>query len=48
MANYKLTFTIPFKLSAYDHVTLKERLERELQSYFYDKDIEAHLADEDW
>lgn len=43
MANYRLTFSLPFRLSAYEHVTLKERLERELKSYFDDKDIKAYF-----
>lgn len=47
MAKYALTFTLPYKLGAYDHVTLKERLERELQSYLDDRDIKAFLAEED-
>ena len=47
MAKYTLTFTLPYKLSAYDHVTLNERLERELQSYLDDRDIKAFLTEED-
>ena len=47
MANYTLTFTLPCKLGAYDHVTLRERLERELQSYFDDRNIKAVLTEED-
>lgn len=47
MAKYALTFTLPYKLGAYDHVTLKERLERELQSYLDDRDIKAFLTEED-
>jgi hypothetical protein len=47
MAKYALTFTLPYKLGAYDHVTLNERLERELQSYLDDRDIKAFLTEED-
>lgn len=47
MAKYALAFTLPYKLGAYDHVTLKERLERELQSYLDDRDIKAFLTEED-
>lgn len=47
MAKYALTFTLPYKLGAYDHVTLSERLERELQSYFDDRSIKAILTEED-
>ena len=47
MAKYALTFTLPYKLGAYDHVTLKERLERELRSYFDDRSIKAFLTEED-
>ena len=47
MAKYELTFTLPYKLGAYDHVTLKERLERELRSYLYDRSIKAILTEED-
>lgn len=47
MAEYTLKFTLPYKLGAYDHVTLKERLERELQSYFEDRSIKAQLTEED-
>ena len=47
MTKYELTFTLPYKLGAYDHVTLKERLERELQSYFDDSSIKAILTKED-
>lgn len=45
--DYKLTFTLPFSLNAYDFVTLKDRLEREIQSYFYDRSINALLSEED-
>ena len=47
MAKYALTFTLPYKLGAYDYVTLNERLERELQSYLYDRSIKAFLTEED-
>lgn len=47
MTKYVLTFTLPYKLGAYDHVTLKERLERGLQSYLDDRDIKAFLTEED-
>jgi len=47
MAKYTLTFTLPYKLGAYDHVTLNERLERELHSYLDDRDIKAFLTEED-
>lgn len=47
MAEYSLTFTLPYQLGAYDHVTLNERLERELQSYFDDRSIKAILTEED-
>lgn len=47
MAKYELTFTLPYQLDAYDHVTLNERLERELQSYFDDRSIKAFLTEED-
>lgn len=47
MEKYELTFTLPYKLGAYDHVTLNERLERELQSYFDDRNIKAILTEED-
>ena len=47
MAKYELTFTLPYRLDAYDHVTLNERLERELQSYFDDRSIKAFLTEED-
>lgn len=47
MKKYTLTFTLPYKLGAYDHVTLNERLERELQSYFDDRNIKAILTEED-
>jgi hypothetical protein len=47
MAKYALTFTLPYKLGAYDYVTLSERLERELQSYLDDRDIKAFLTEED-
>jgi len=47
MTKYALTFTLPYKLGAYDHVTLKERLERELQSYLDDRDIKAFLTEKD-
>lgn len=46
MANYRLTFSLPFQLSAYEHVTLKERLERELKSFFDDKDIKANFVED--
>lgn len=45
--DYKLTFTLPFRLDAYDFVTLKDRLEREIRSYFYDRSINALLSEED-
>lgn len=47
MAKYALVFTLPYKLGAYDYVTLKERLERELHSYLDDRDIKALLTEED-
>lgn len=47
MVKYTLTFTLPYKMGAYDHVTLNERLERELQSYFDDRGIKAILTEED-
>ena len=47
MAKYALTFALPYKLSAYDYVTLGERLERELQSYLDDRSIKAILTEED-
>jgi hypothetical protein len=45
--DYKLTFTLPFRLDAYDFVTLKDRLEREIQSYFHDRSINALLSEEE-
>jgi len=45
MAKYALTFTLPYKLGAYDYVTLRERLERELHSYFDDRNIKAILTE---
>lgn len=47
MVKYTLTFTLPYKMGAYDHVTLKDRLEREIQSYFEDGTIKAILTEED-
>ncbi len=47
MVKCSLTFTLPYSLGAYDYVTLKERLERELQSYLDDRDIKAFLTEED-
>ena len=47
MTKYELTFTLPYKLGAYDHVTLNERLERQLQSYLDDRSIKAILTKED-
>ena len=47
MTKYELIFTLPYKLGAYDHVTLNERLERELQSYFDNRSIKAILVDDD-
>lgn len=47
MAKYELTFTLPNKLGTYDYVTLEERLERELQSYFEDRSIKAQLMEEE-
>lgn len=46
MAKYTLTFKLSHTLSAYDHVTLNERLERELQSYFDLRNIKAILTEE--
>ena len=47
MTRYQLTFTLPYKLGAYDHVTLNERLEREIQSYFNDRNIKTFLSKEE-
>lgn len=47
MAKYELIFTLTYKLGAYDHVTLNERLEREIQSYLEDGTIKAILTEED-
>ena len=47
MAKYALTFTPPYRLGAYDYVTLRERIERELQSYLDDRSIKAILTEED-
>lgn len=47
MAKYALTFTLPYKLGAYEYVTLMQRLERELQSFFDDRSIKASLTEED-
>lgn len=46
MNHYKLTFNIAFKLSAKDHVNVKDRLERDLQSYSDERSIKAILREE--
>ena len=44
MIEYKFTFELDGHLSAYDFVTLQERLEKELNSYFDDKSISGILS----
>lgn len=38
---YEMTMEIPYTLDAYDHVTLKERFDRELKSFLCDKRAEV-------
>ena len=45
--NYVMKFKVPYSLDAYEQVTLKERLEREIQSFMADKRIEvSYLCEE--
>ncbi len=44
MIEYKFTFELDGHLSAYDFVTLQERFERELNSYFDDGSISGTLS----
>lgn len=47
MVKFKLTFDLPCHLDAYDFVTLKDRLEREIRSYMGEDKIKAFLSEED-
>ena len=45
--NYVMEFKVPYSLNAYEQVTLKERLEREIQCFLEDKSIEvSYLCEE--
>ena len=39
---YKAVFNIPYHLSAYEQVTLKERFESELQLFLGDRSLEIN------
>lgn len=42
-----MKFKVPYSLDAYEQVTLKERLEREIQSFLEDESIEvSYLCEE--
>ena len=45
---YEFKFDVPYTLDAYEHVTLKERLEGEVKSFLGEKELNCNLGREDW
>lgn len=46
MKKYEALISLPYSLSAYEQVTLKERFDRELKSFLDDKEVEVvYLAE---